>query len=173
VSGQREIVSANVHGSIEQHCKRCIHPCRGQKAAQTQSQSAHCRLWFFAFPCCPCRHTNQTGVPIMRPLWYEFPEKEELFGVDDEFMLGPGMLIKPVTHVRLCGRGGNTVSCLHNILSELLERPRGLGSGFSWDICPEGPVTNQFFRRGTLTPCILTNFSKLPPAPPDLLFTEV
>lgn len=36
----------------------------------------------------------------MRPLWYEFPDKEELFDVDDEFMLGPGMLIKPVTHVR-------------------------------------------------------------------------
>jgi alpha 1,3-glucosidase len=36
----------------------------------------------------------------MRPLWYEFPAKEELFAVDDEFMLGPGMLIKPVTQVR-------------------------------------------------------------------------
>lgn len=47
------------------------------------------------------RHTNQTGVPIMRPLWYEFPAKEELFGVDDEFMLGPGLLVKPITHVSL------------------------------------------------------------------------
>jgi alpha-glucosidase (family GH31 glycosyl hydrolase) len=48
---------------------------------------------------CLCRHTNQTGVPIMRPLWYEFPDKTELFSVDDEFMLGPGMLVKPITHV--------------------------------------------------------------------------
>src|SRR5512147_669952 len=46
-----------------------------------------------------CRHTNQTGVPIMRPLWYEFPAKDELFAVDDEFMLGPGLLVKPITHV--------------------------------------------------------------------------
>lgn len=45
------------------------------------------------------RHTNQTGVPIMRPLWFEFPDSSDLFAVDDEFMLGPGMLIKPVTHV--------------------------------------------------------------------------
>lgn len=35
----------------------------------------------------------------MRPLWYEFPNKDELFGVDDEFMLGPGLLVKPITHV--------------------------------------------------------------------------
>lgn len=44
------------------------------------------------------RHTNQTGVPIMRPLWYEFPNNAELFGVDDEFMLGPGILVKPISH---------------------------------------------------------------------------
>lgn len=49
--------------------------------------------------CCCCRHTNQTGVPIMRPLWYEFPNNAELFAVDDEFMLGPGMLVKPISHV--------------------------------------------------------------------------
>jgi alpha-glucosidase (family GH31 glycosyl hydrolase) len=35
----------------------------------------------------------------MRPLWFEFPEQPELFGVDDEFLLGPGMLVKPVTQV--------------------------------------------------------------------------
>jgi hypothetical protein len=67
----------------------------------------------------------------MRPLWYEFPDKEELFGVDDEFMLGPGMLIKPVTQVRLCGRRGNAVSLVHNILPELRERLRRLGGGLT------------------------------------------
>lgn len=35
----------------------------------------------------------------MRPLWYEFPNNAELFGVDDEFMLGPGILVKPISHV--------------------------------------------------------------------------
>ena len=29
--------------------------------------------------------------------------------VDDEFMLGPGMLVKPVTHVRLRGRERKTL----------------------------------------------------------------
>lgn len=35
----------------------------------------------------------------MRPLWYEFPDRPELFGVDHEFMLGDGILVKPITHV--------------------------------------------------------------------------
>ncbi len=31
---------------------------------------------------------NGTGAPIMRPLWYEFPEEEGLFSEDQSFMLG-------------------------------------------------------------------------------------
>ncbi|KAF6258577.1 glycosyl hydrolases family 31-domain-containing protein [Scenedesmus sp. NREL 46B-D3] len=42
------------------------------------------------------RHTNQTGVPLMRPLWFEFPEQTGLFGVEEEFLLGPAILVKPV-----------------------------------------------------------------------------
>lgn len=36
----------------------------------------------------------------MRPLWYEFPNNPELFDIDSEFLLGPGILVKPITHVR-------------------------------------------------------------------------
>ena len=32
----------------------------------------------------------------MRPLWFEFPDAPSLFGVDDEFMLGPALLVAPV-----------------------------------------------------------------------------
>jgi hypothetical protein len=51
-------------------------------------------------PALPCRHTNQTGVPLMRPLWFEFPEQTSLYGVEEEFLLGPGILVKPVLEVR-------------------------------------------------------------------------
>ncbi len=47
-----------------------------------------------------CRHANLTGAPIMRPLWYHYPHTPETFGVEDEFMLGPGMLVVPVMEVR-------------------------------------------------------------------------
>ncbi|PNH09384.1 Neutral alpha-glucosidase AB [Tetrabaena socialis] len=42
------------------------------------------------------RAANTSGLPILRPLWYEFPESEELFAVEEEFMVGSGMLVKPV-----------------------------------------------------------------------------
>jgi alpha-D-xyloside xylohydrolase len=39
---------------------------------------------------------SKTGVPIMRPLLVEFPEDETCWGVDDQFMFGPDLLVAPV-----------------------------------------------------------------------------
>ncbi len=40
---------------------------------------------------------NATGIPPMRPLFLEFPADEQALPVDDEFMFGNALLIKPVT----------------------------------------------------------------------------
>ena len=32
----------------------------------------------------------------MRPLFYEFPEDENAFGLDNEYMLGPALLVHPI-----------------------------------------------------------------------------
>ncbi|OXB72501.1 UNVERIFIED_CONTAM: hypothetical protein H355_002772 [Colinus virginianus] len=40
-------------------------------------------------------HTE--AEPVMRPLWIEFPDKLETFGVEDEYMLGNALLVYPVT----------------------------------------------------------------------------
>ena len=37
------------------------------------------------------------GVPTMRPLWYEFPADAACYDVDDQFLLGPDILVAPVT----------------------------------------------------------------------------
>lgn len=37
-----------------------------------------------------------TGVPVMRPLWMEFPEDESVVTIDHEFMLGGALLVCPV-----------------------------------------------------------------------------
>jgi len=39
-------------------------------------------------------HIN--GEPIVRPLVYEFPNDDEVMNIDDEFMLGPFMLVAPM-----------------------------------------------------------------------------
>lgn len=40
-------------------------------------------------------HANSSGLPILRPLWYEFPE-ENLPTRDHVFMVGPSLLVAPV-----------------------------------------------------------------------------
>eukprot|EP01128_Nolandella_sp_AFSM9_P009507 TRINITY_DN6107_c0_g1_i1.p1 TRINITY_DN6107_c0_g1~~TRINITY_DN6107_c0_g1_i1.p1 ORF type:complete len:978 (-),score=289.68 TRINITY_DN6107_c0_g1_i1:173-2851(-) len=37
-----------------------------------------------------------TGAPPMRPLWFEFPEEEETFTVQETFLLGESLLVTPV-----------------------------------------------------------------------------
>ena len=41
-------------------------------------------------------HANTTGLPIMRPLWYEFPQAVDQFANDKAFMLGSALLSVPV-----------------------------------------------------------------------------
>lgn len=42
------------------------------------------------------RAANASGAPVMRPLWYEFPEDTVTYGREEEFLLGPGILVAPV-----------------------------------------------------------------------------
>merc|ERR1712196_402149 len=37
------------------------------------------------------------GVPTARPLWWEFPQDRESFDIDDQYLLGPDLLVAPVT----------------------------------------------------------------------------
>jgi alpha-D-xyloside xylohydrolase len=42
------------------------------------------------------RGTSKTGLPIMRPLFLEFPGDMSTWEVDDQFMFGPDLLVAPV-----------------------------------------------------------------------------
>jgi len=39
---------------------------------------------------------SETNAPIMRPLFYEFPQDPALFAKEDAFMVGPAILVAPV-----------------------------------------------------------------------------
>ena len=41
-------------------------------------------------------NVSATGVPTMRPLWWEFPADAGSVGVNDQYMLGPKYLVAPV-----------------------------------------------------------------------------
>jgi alpha-glucosidase len=42
------------------------------------------------------REASETGWPVMRPMWFEFPEHGPLWSVEDQFMLGRDLLVAPV-----------------------------------------------------------------------------
>lgn len=44
------------------------------------------------------RLASETGVPPMRPLFFDFPQDSECAGVDDQFLLGSDLLVAPVLH---------------------------------------------------------------------------
>jgi len=40
---------------------------------------------------------SKNGVPTMRPLWFEYPTDEATFKMDDQWLVGSDILVKPVT----------------------------------------------------------------------------
>ena len=39
---------------------------------------------------------HEKGTPVIRPLFYDFPEQDECWKVEDEYMFGPRILVAPV-----------------------------------------------------------------------------
>lgn len=42
------------------------------------------------------KRTHDEGTPVMRPLFYDFPEDTDSWDVDDAYMFGPDLLVAPV-----------------------------------------------------------------------------
>jgi alpha-glucosidase len=51
------------------------------------------------------REASETGVPAMRPLFLEFPEDPQTWGIQDQFLLGRDLLVAPVLREALTQRG--------------------------------------------------------------------
>ncbi|KAI5737505.1 hypothetical protein M8J76_014234 [Diaphorina citri] len=43
-------------------------------------------------------HTQEiSGAPVIRPLWYEFPQDKETFAMENQYLIGDSILVRPVT----------------------------------------------------------------------------
>jgi len=40
---------------------------------------------------------HRTGAPIMRPMFWHFPSDDQTYDIEDQFLLGPNLLIAPIT----------------------------------------------------------------------------
>ena len=43
------------------------------------------------------RETSETGAPVMRPLFFQFPEDPKAWETENAYLLGPDVLVSPVT----------------------------------------------------------------------------
>jgi alpha-glucosidase len=48
---------------------------------------------------------EKTGEPVMRPLWYEFPNDKGTYLINDEYMVGKDILVAPVVREGMRTRG--------------------------------------------------------------------
>lgn len=51
------------------------------------------------------RDHERTGAPVMRPLWYEFPEDNATYLINDEYLVGRDVLVAPVIRDGARNRG--------------------------------------------------------------------
>jgi alpha-glucosidase len=69
---------------------------------------------------------ERTGAPPLRPLFYEFPDREDFHHIEDQVMLGPQLMIAPVT--------------APGVRRRLVELPEGIWYDFSTGVRVEhGP----------------------------------
>jgi alpha 1,3-glucosidase len=97
---------------------------------------------------------SQTGVPVMRPLWMEFPAAAQLFAEEDEFMLGSALLVVPVSQA-----GGSSVevrfpagSFWYRFDASLKRNSVGLAGGASVEEAALASGAPVWQRGGTIVP---------------------
>ncbi|XP_049637465.1 neutral alpha-glucosidase C [Suncus etruscus] len=69
----------------------------GQKPTRLIREAIRARYTLLPYLYSLFYQAHVASQPVMRPLWIEFPEELETFGVEDEYMLGSALLIHPVT----------------------------------------------------------------------------
>ena len=44
------------------------------------------------------KEAHEKGTPVMRPLFYDYPEDTKVWEIEDEYMFGPDMLVAPILY---------------------------------------------------------------------------
>ncbi|KAG5382157.1 hypothetical protein IGI04_033627 [Brassica rapa subsp. trilocularis] len=68
----------------------------GERNTELMRDAIHTRYTLLPYFYTLFREANVTGVPVLRPLWMEFPQDEATFSNDEAFMVGNGLLVQGV-----------------------------------------------------------------------------
>jgi alpha-D-xyloside xylohydrolase len=68
----------------------------GEQAVAIVREFARLRYRLLPYLWSLAREASEAGVPVVRPMWLEFPEDPVVSGLDRQYMLGPSLLVAPV-----------------------------------------------------------------------------
>ena len=68
----------------------------GERAYEILTGLLHLRERLIPYLMEQMKTASDTGRPVMRPLFYDFPSDQNAYGVEDEYMFGPDLLVAPV-----------------------------------------------------------------------------
>ncbi len=68
----------------------------GERAYEILTGLLHLRERLIPYLMEQMKTASDTGRPVMRPLFYDFPSDQNAYGVEDEYMFGSDLLVAPV-----------------------------------------------------------------------------
>ncbi len=68
----------------------------GERAYKIISRLMNIREQLKSYLMSQNRSAHERGIPPMRPLFFDFPKDEQAYQIEDQFMLGPDLLISPI-----------------------------------------------------------------------------
>jgi alpha-glucosidase len=77
----------------------------GEEFTRINRETVELRYQFLPYIYTLFREHERTAAPVMRPLWYEYPNDKQTYLVNDQFMLGPDVLVAPVVKEGMRTRG--------------------------------------------------------------------
>ena len=49
-------------------------------------------FWYTTF-----HESSQTGLPILRPVWIEYPRDRNTYNMEEQFLVGDDLMVRPIT----------------------------------------------------------------------------
>lgn len=77
----------------------------GDEFTRINRESVELRYQFLPYLYTLFREHERTGAPVMRPLWFEFPEDKLTYLINDQYMVGSDVMVAPVVKDGMRTRG--------------------------------------------------------------------
>lgn len=138
----------------------------------TMREAVNLRYALFPYIYTMAREAYDTGISLCRPLYYEFPDVEEAYTYENEYMFGNDIFVAPVTEASENGVSRKEIWFPEGkwwsvATNELIEGPCVKTMEFSLSQIP------YFFRQGSMIPYNPAEFKSVSEHPSELIINAV